>query len=347
VRAAYYDGQSANRFDVDIALSSASLTITTAAGAQTAWPRASVHLVGTEGVGEGMRLGSPTQPDARLVLTDADTIATLGRWAPWLLKSPPRRRAWAWAGASAVAVGLLLWLGPSLAGPLARCVPRGLERKLGDAAASSLMAQARDVGAGEIDAQLSAFAEQMQPTAAPVRVRLVDRDVQNAFALPGGQIVVYCGLLRELHDGDELAGVLAHEAAHVALHHGTEAMIRVLGMGALFSLVSGDLSAIHGAAAEFAKRMLVLANSRRAEAQADAEAIAALARAGFGTGGLSHFLARHAAHSGRMPSFLSTHPADALRAQAACIIDGAPAFDSKQWGLIQAACAAHDSDDDD
>ena len=66
----------------------------------------------------------------------------------------------------------------------------------------------------------------------PLRVRVYDIPIKNAFALPGGHIVITRGLLREATDPEEVAGLLAHEVGHVARHHPEAQMIRIAGAGA-------------------------------------------------------------------------------------------------------------------
>ena len=95
----------------------------------------------------------------------------------------------------------------------------------------------------------------------------------NAAALPGGHIVVFKDAITETYEPDELAGIVAHEIAHVRRRHVTEALIRELGIGALIRLVRRryrrQCRADRGAS-----------YTREAETEADADAIAMLRRAG-------------------------------------------------------------------
>ncbi len=61
----------------------------------------------------------------------------------------------------------------------------------------------------------------------PFTIKVIDSDEVNAFALPGGFFYVYTGLIMQAQEESELAGVMAHEIAHVALRHGTRSMSKL------------------------------------------------------------------------------------------------------------------------
>ena len=76
----------------------------------------------------------------------------------------------------------------------------------------------------------------------PSTIKVVDSDEVNAFALPGGFMFVNTGLILRYADNEaELAGVLAHEIAHVAARHGTRQATRVARLGQIGSTDSADL----------------------------------------------------------------------------------------------------------
>jgi Zn-dependent protease with chaperone function len=71
-----------------------------------------------------------------------------------------------------------------------------------------------------------------------VRLLVADSPVVNAFAAPGGRIVVFRGLLEKTGRPEELAGVLAHEMQHVVLRHPLEAILRQISLRALAAVLS-------------------------------------------------------------------------------------------------------------
>jgi predicted Zn-dependent protease len=130
----------------------------------------------------------------------------------------------------------------------------------------------------------------------------------NAFAAPGGVVVVHAGLIRSADSAEELAGVLAHEVAHVELRHSLKAMVKGLGLRALLTLVLGDLSGT--VLAEGMQHLTELRFSREAELEADREGLRRLVAAGIDPGGMVRFFEKLAREQSLAPpAFLSTHPA--------------------------------------
>ena len=140
-----------------------------------------------------------------------------------------------------------------------------------------------------------------------------DKEV-NAYALPGGIIVVNAGLIAKAGSADELAGVLAHEIQHVEHRHTLQQMIHAAGWAAVLAVVLGDVSAI---TAIVVHQLGNLRNSRKLEAQADAEGMKALARAGIPVEGMPAMFRRLQSEEARIgddtPGLLSSHPATAER----------------------------------
>jgi len=74
----------------------------------------------------------------------------------------------------------------------------------------------------------------------PWQVRIIDQDVLNAFAAPGGFLYFYTGFLKFAESEAELAGVMAHEIAHSDRRHSTENMTKVYGIQIMFSILLGE-----------------------------------------------------------------------------------------------------------
>lgn len=141
---------------------------------------------------------------------------------------------------------------------------------------------------------------------------VADAPSVNAYAAPGGIVVVHAGLLRAVKTPEELAGVLAHEIAHAELRHSLKALVKSIGLRAVAALVLGDLSG--SALAEAAQHFTELGYSRDAEREADREALRRLTAAHIDPGGLLRFFALLEQEQPlASPAFLSTHPATAER----------------------------------
>jgi predicted Zn-dependent protease len=136
----------------------------------------------------------------------------------------------------------------------------------------------------------------------------------NAFALPGGHVVVFTGLLQRADSAEEVAGVLAHEVQHVELRHSLKNLLHGLGWRALLAVALGDLSG--GVWAGMAEQLGSLSYSRDLERQADLGGLAALRRAGIAPQGMASFFAKLAQQDGAQIELLSTHPASEDRLQA-------------------------------
>lgn len=144
----------------------------------------------------------------------------------------------------------------------------------------------------------------------------------NAFALPGGKVGVYTGLLEVADTDDRLAAVMGHEIAHVTARHGGERISRALALaavGAGVSVAARDSEhrdAIMIAYGLGATLGVDLPFSRGAESEADEVGLMYSARAGYDPREAIAFWQRmSAASEGRAqpPALLSTHPADAKR----------------------------------
>jgi Zn-dependent protease with chaperone function len=141
-----------------------------------------------------------------------------------------------------------------------------------------------------------------------IKVAALDVPVFNAAALPGGYIVVFKPAITET-DSDALAGVVAHEVAHVRRRHVAEALLRELGVGALIRTFAGNV----GASAE---QLIALSYTRENEAQADADAIAMLKRANISPQPTAALFRRLEKESPQFSAqFLESHPQSGKRAE--------------------------------
>lgn len=179
------------------------------------------------------------------------------------------------------------------------------------------------------------------------RVHVLDGEEVNAFALPGGYVAVFRGLVREVEGPDELAGVLAHEVAHVIARHPMEHLLQRSGYSLIAALVTGDLSGFAAVAGDAAAFVASMANSRADELEADRLAIRLLNAAGIESRGLPRFFARLEASGAPMPralALVSTHPAGEARVQQTRAVarEGRTALDAAQWQNVVEACGGAD-----
>jgi len=147
---------------------------------------------------------------------------------------------------------------------------------------------------------------------------LADPRTVNAFALPGGQINVTAGLVQALQPTEgELAGVLAHEIAHVVGRHSAEQMAKARltqGLASAAAIAAYDPEN-PGSAAQSQIALLIgqainTRYSREDELEADALGVQFMADAGYDPRAMASVMQKlaQAAGAGRGPEFLSTHP---------------------------------------
>lgn len=144
------------------------------------------------------------------------------------------------------------------------------------------------------------------------------RDI-NAFALPGGPMYVNRGMIEAARNEGEMAGVMAHEIAHVALRHGTAgatksrnptAQLPAIGGAILGAILGGVVGGIAQTAGQLGSAAIVTSYSREYETQADILGSQIMARAGYDPIDLANMFRTIEQQSGgsRAPQWLSSHP---------------------------------------
>jgi beta-barrel assembly-enhancing protease len=154
------------------------------------------------------------------------------------------------------------------------------------------------------------------PRQIPYRFYVVNAPQVNAFAVPGGHVYLNRGLIERTRNMSELAGVLAHEIAHVEHRHGVDQMERMQGanlaLTAAYVLLGRAPSGLEEAAIGVGGQLYFARHSREAENQADASAVGLLVRAGIDPNGLSSFfnvlLEEQRRQPGAVEQWFSTHP---------------------------------------
>ncbi|MBK8969698.1 MAG: M48 family metallopeptidase [Lewinellaceae bacterium] len=208
-----------------------------------------------------------------------------------------------------------LWVVPFVTERAVKKITPEMEQKIGDSWYQSL---ASDF---QIDSartrQVQQFCDAMHVGGVyPIRITVVREPVVNAFAVPGGHIVVFDSILGIMDAPEQLAGLLAHEAGHIQLRHSTRAVFRELSNQLFFSIVFGDFGSLSGIVARHGSQLAGLSYSRSLELEADAHGLALLKKAGIPPGGIPALFRKMQATTPSnpdVPNFLSTHPAMAER----------------------------------
>lgn len=133
-----------------------------------------------------------------------------------------------------------------------------------------------------------------------------DDEMGNAFCAPGGYIFIYTGLMKYVHNVDELAGVMAHEIAHADRRHSTDQLTKDVGISIALSLVFGDDGSFFG---DLASSLFSLNYSRKNEKEADEYGVSYLCGSGLEPDASKRFFQRlQEEEEIEIPTFASTHP---------------------------------------
>lgn len=247
------------------------------------------------------------------------------------------------AGASAAFVvvsALVLFIVVKIPDIVAPLVPVSWERKIGDAMIGDMggrFCKAKD-GQQALDVLVARVAGGRHD----VRVHVANIGMVNAVALPGGNIVIFRGLLQEAGSADEVAGVVSHELGHVRSRHVMQALLRQAGLSVL-------MGGFDGKAGGYMNALVASTFSREAEAQADHYAIDALRTARINPDDTANFFKRLSAGEAKLGKanaalgYMSSHPLSQDREKAfrASRIPGVayrPVLTPTQWDALVDIC---------
>lgn len=213
-------------------------------------------------------------------------------------------------GAIAFILALYLYIIPFAADTFAQNLPKEYEVNLGNKLYNQLISQ------DSIDTLkttiVNQFAKEINfDTNYNLQITVVRNKELNAFATPGGHILVYDGLLKKLENPEELTGLLAHEATHVRERHSLRAMASDLSRSIFLSIVFHDRSGISSTLIQNADMLNSLRYSREMERIADKGAVETMARNNIDPKGMIQLLnlLKQQDKTGQSYTYLSTHPA--------------------------------------
>ena len=310
----YFDGQCSAYFDgdaplpqpvtlmMDMAARVLEIGLPENALGGVRWPLDEIRQLEDTAGRAGVVLRRVGDPLARLHLVDTRALSHM----PYLTRrAPPKGRGrlalWALGAVAAVAVqiGVLI---PALADRLATYVPPAGERALGEATFGQIrqalagtglppLAACDDsAGLAALEKMLVALNVEREGETA-VKVFVLDHEMVNAFALPGGYVVFFRGMIDAAQNPNEIAAVMAHEVGHVVNRDPTRHALRSAGSIGILGLLFGDFAG--GAAVLFlAERLVSASYSQGAEAGADEFAYTVLEDAGVSPAALGDMFER-------------------------------------------------------
>lgn len=358
-RGLYLDGDIAQPRAAQIEYDDAAQALVIQHAAQRlTWPYGDIRALRDQ-AGDQLVLRLAHDPTQRLIVDTADDRALIRARAKQMHRyaSHVRRGKLAMWGLAAVAsVALIIFvLVPVMADQLARYLPPEGEKALGDATFDQIRTALDDTGLGGLatcDAAdgLAALAKietrltDEMDLETPLTVHVLDHPLVNAFALPGGYVVFFRGLIEEAGSAEEVAAVFAHEIGHVAARDPTRIALRSAGSIGVLGLLFGDFAG--GAVVLFLAEQIIRADyTQEAEAAADTFAHAALLASDLPPSAIGTFferLSEDGADAGIL-EHLASHPemGDRIEAARAAEPEDAefrPVLTDTEWAALQSIC---------
>lgn len=353
--ARFFDGEFARDHDVTLEILPEGLVIEGPTVARRIWSFSGLVAIAPVRAGYPLRLGHDAFPGARLVITQEGFTRELLGSAPHLAGGPNLKRAGRLAAiiaASALlAIGVLYLTLSYAPQALAFVLPDSWRNNLADQVETSLAGDGKLCATSRNNALLRALAARLMqgnPEAPLFELKVYDIKILNAFALPGGRIIITRKLIDAAQAPGEVAGVLAHEIGHVYHRHAEAQLVRAMGIELLLQIVSGGGDTISG----FAGLMAILRYSRDAEREADTYAQDMMVKAAVDPLGLKRFFEELKKLEGKDESggglfgtvsdMMSTHPMTDERIEAIKPLpDGIvarPVLSDSDWASLKKVC---------
>lgn len=212
-------------------------------------------------------------------------------------------------GLSALAFLVLayLYVLPWIAEKAVYLLPLSYDQSMGETYFDNLIDQS------QLDRPLSdaltAFASELELENENLRLYVMDDKTVNAFALPGGIIVVHRGILEKMNDYDALVALLGHEVAHVNQRHSMKMLSRNVSGYLFISVALSDVNGVMAVLADNVQTLRSLSYSRAFEEEADREGLAIMRKNKVAASGMvALFEALEEEKTDFIPDFLRTHP---------------------------------------
>jgi beta-barrel assembly-enhancing protease len=357
----YSDGRSAAAHGATITLANEGLVVDGAEAGHVVWPYAMLQSAVPLSAGARETLLKHEQQLGSLFVEDPAFVAGLLARAPHLRPSSQRWRIVKLllplpiAAATIYVVIQIFDLHPTQA--IARMLPESTRAAIGRQAIAQLGGNRRTCETPESRAALDRLVDRLAKAGIPDRptVRILDWGLENAFAVPGRQVVLTRAIIQKAASPDEVAGVLAHEIGHTTELHPEAGLVRGIG------LMAGAQLLFTGQPGALGNIGIVLAQmnyTRGAEREADGHAIRMLKGSGIAIKGLIDFFERlGAGRSTTTPPAgpeksekrITTQPFDLFRSHPATAerlarlkqeptYPATPALEAADWQALRTAC---------
>lgn len=320
----YFDGQTPQRQKVKIRLYTSSLVIVKDDGSQIKWDYGSIRQTQGFYAGETIRLERGEDITEALVIEEPDFLSALRSVAPGIsqkIDSPSLRKLrpslMFVSGIGVIVFVAIVYLGfiPAFTSWAAYRVPAKWEKGLGEKIVSDLVPDSKKCEDKKVRNTVNrirdALVKNLPQSPYEFKVMVVQDPLVNAFALPGGIILVYAGLMEQTKTPEELAGVLAHEVQHIERRHTTKRILQHSSMRFLLAAATGKAESLAQLGFDAAYLLGAMRYSRAQEQEADILGLKLLSKSGFPPRAYISFLKSMQKEDDSLPSYfkyLLTHP---------------------------------------
>ncbi len=274
-----FDGQSAQKHPVLIELTPHHISLTGPDRLSLTWLYSNIRWIAeTVPFQIEHHLSEGKQPET-LVVDDPDFLENCLEISPVDFSKTGRKNSFNWkVFLAGILVLILFFYGALKIAPnyfveqFVEKIPVEWEETLGDMVLSAFPVDPDpDPKIIQLLQNIIRLLKQSVPEGTPydLKVYILPTNKVNALALPGGNIIIFEGLLKLADSPEELAGVLAHEAQHIFLKHSTQGILRNFASGVLLALVMGDANAVMDGLVSMAGQLNTLGFSRKMELEAD------------------------------------------------------------------------------
>ena len=265
-----------------------------------------------------VKLENKTEPRKRIELELSEFLSIQDQLPKNLrlgIRSNGLRKIWLFGAISLFIIGFLIFsyfvMLPYFAEKVAINFPQSYERKLGLSVFESMESDLNIDSTKSHDLQLF-FNGLGYDESKNVQVFYSKTNDINAFAIPGGFIVVNEGLINSMNNYKELQGVLAHEFIHIKHRHSLRILFRSLSSYLAISLVFGDINGILAILIQNSNELRSLSYSRTMETEADINGAELMVEKGFDPHGMIELMETLKSHTPNIENevfkYLATHP---------------------------------------
>ena len=283
------------------------------------WLAENISSLDEEPLGYALRYRNKDAPEERLVIRDPELLAAIkkhfshhrfvGGWKHRVLGNTRNKILIFLSILVTLVTAGYFWFIPWLGEKIADNTSKEWEITLGERMHQSLMGEYK-VDSSRTVLINAFFRELHYDLQYPVSITVVDSKEINAFAVPGGHIVVYRSIINKMTKPEELVALLSHEVSHIELRHSLRNIFRSMARKMFLMMIFGNESGLAGFLVNNADNLKGLEYSRSLETEADNHGIDLMTSANIDPAGMLALMKMLQKETeGKEPaSFLSTHP---------------------------------------